>query len=455
MGSNKNIITEPYEKWYLQAIEASRLNSNISSSGMNFIDHGRRVAIEKLKNIKFPTSHIEDYRFTDLSNLIVSRLVLPENIDEKKLIAHMENHRISKSGPTVVFSNGKFSPVLSSFKELPQGLYIGQFSEIESKKKQNKIEKYNNLVSLFGGYFACLNSATVNDALCIIVEPGLRLENEPLHLLTLNDCATSNSKSLNYIPSRLFVWLGEGAAIDIVEESTTIGKGNHMSNMVAEFYLSKDAKLSHKYIQLDKTTKNSYHFKSTMVGQEQNSHYECIEVRTGLNVSRHDLILKQFGPSTKASMKHFMLAGNNQLLDLHSKIILNYRKGTTHPLHKSIVSHSTGQSVFDGNICVNKYAQKTDAKQLSRNLLTIPKATVSVKPNLQIIADDVKCSHGCTVSDIHDAETFYFASRGICNTLARKALVNSFAFEVVREIKYPSLRERIKKAIQNVITNEE
>merc|ERR1712113_1337659 len=142
---------------------------------------------------------------------------------------------------------------------------------------------------------------------------------------------------------------------------------------------------SHKYIQLDKTTKNSYHFKSTMVGQEQDSHYECIEVRTGLNVSRHDLILKQFGPSTKASMKHFMLAGNNQLLDLHSKIILNYRKGTTNQLHKSIVSHSTGQSVFDGNIRVNKYAQKTDAKQLSRNLLTIPKATVSVKPNLKLL----------------------------------------------------------------------
>jgi len=295
----------------------------------------------------------------------------------------------------------------------------------------------------------------MGDVLCIIVEPGTRLENRPFHLLTLNKCSTLNPKSLSYIPSRLFIWLGEDAIIEIVEENMTIGKGNHISNMVAEFHLSKNAKLSHKYIQLDKTTKNSYHFKSTLVGQGQNSHYECIEVRTGLNVSRHDLILKQFGPSTKTLMKHFMLAGNNQLLDLHSKVILDYPKGTTNQLHKCIASHATSQSVFDGNIRVNQYAQKTDAKQLSRNLLTIPKATVNVKPNLQIIADDVKCSHGCTVSDIHDAETFYFASRGICNEIARKALVNSFAFEVVREIKYTSLRERIKKAIQNVITIEE
>lgn len=112
--------------------------------------------------------------------------------------------------------------------------------------------------------------------------------------------------------------------------------------------------------------------------------------------------------------------------------MLDHPNGKANQLHKCIAAHSSARGVFDGNVQVNKLAQQTDAKQLSRNLLLVPRATVSVKPNLQIVADDVKCTHGCTVSDLEEDELFYFLSRGIDAETARQALVYSFGLEVVQ-----------------------
>ena len=107
-------------------------------------------------------------------------------------------------------------------------------------------------------------------------------------------------------------------------------------------------------------------------------------------------------------MRHFLLCGAAQLSDLHTKLTLDHPRGEADQLHKCIVSSASGRGVFDGNVKVNRMAQKTDAGQLSRNLLLVPRATVNVKPNLQIIADDVKCTHGCAVSDLSEEELFYF-----------------------------------------------
>lgn len=191
---------------------------------------------------------------------------------------------------------------------------------------------------------------------------------------------------------------------------------------------------------------SSHHIKSTLVDQKESSRYECTEVRLGAEVSRHELLIHQLGPETKTVLKHFIFAGKTQLHDLHSKLQLDYHSGAVDQLHKSIVTH-TGHSIFDGNVKVNQLAQKTDAKQLSRNLLISPRSTANIKPNLQIIADDVKCTHGCAVSDLSNIEIFYLTSRGIKIQTARQALIDSFGLEVIRQLKYPALRNRIESAI--------
>ncbi|GFH10688.1 Fe-S cluster assembly protein SufD, partial [Haematococcus lacustris] len=123
----------------------------------------------------------------------------------------------------------------------------------------------------------------------------------------------------------------------------------------------------------------------------------------------HDVVVQQGGPRTQTHMNHFVLASSNQLHDLHTKLELNHPEGVAKQLHKCIVASASGRGVFDGNVKVNRRAQRSDAGQLSRNLLLANRATVNVKPNLQIIADDVKCTHGCAVSDLSDEELFYFS----------------------------------------------
>jgi Fe-S cluster assembly protein SufD len=146
-------------------------------------------------------------------------------------------------------------------------------------------------------------------------------------------------------------------------------------------------------------------------------------------------------------MKHFLLCSEDQLHDLHTSLKLHNPEGVADQLHKCIVSHASGRGVFDGNVQVSKLAQQTDARQMSRNLLLVPKATVNVKPNLQIIADDVKCTHGCAVSDLSTDEMFYFRSRGIDSAEARKALVFSFGAEVVQQLSHKALVERVQAVV--------
>ena len=135
-------------------------------------------------------------------------------------------------------------------------------------------------------------------------------------------------------------------------------------------------------------------------------------------------------------------------MDLHSSVTLDHEEGTTDQTHKCIVSAATGRGVFDGNVQVNKKAQRTDAGQISRNLLLVPKATVNVKPNLQIVADDVVCTHGCTVSDLEEEELFYIQSRGLSPAVARSLLVAGFGLEIVSKMTGEDLRKRVGELVR-------
>jgi Fe-S cluster assembly protein SufD len=188
--------------------------------------------------------------------------------------------------------------------------------------------------------------------------------------------------------------------------------------------------------------------------QEGSSTYKLVEASVGGRLSRHNLQIMQLGPDTHTEFSTFQLAGKRQLQDLHSSLVLSYPHGVSRQLHKCIVTDSTGHAVFDGNVRVNRYAQQTDAGQLSRSLLLAPRATVNVKPNLQIIADDVKCSHGAAISDLEEEQLFYFRARGIDAETARSALVFSFGAEVLQHLSYESLRKRVEALVKGSLAAE-
>lgn len=185
--------------------------------------------------------------------------------------------------------------------------------------------------------------------------------------------------------------------------------------------------------------------------QEAESSYQLVEVSSGGKLSRHNLHVQQLGPGTVTELSTLHLAFDEQTQDLHSRLVLDYPRGSSRQLHKCIVANSQGQAVFDGNVKVNRYAQQTDAGQLTRSLLLEPRATVNVKPNLQIIADDVKCSHGAAISDLEESQLFYFQARGIDPKTARKALVFSFGAEVVSQLPNSFVQKKVENQIRELL----
>jgi Fe-S cluster assembly protein SufD len=318
-----------------------------------------------------------------------------------------------------------------------------------SKRFLNVISKYNSLLVSHGGFFSHLNSATKRDALCVFAEPGANLGSMTLQMLILSTGTSLKSSATNYIAPRILVFVGQGTSLEVIEEYASLGSSQQFSNSVMECYLSEKSKLLHRYVQLESPQSVNYHIKSTQVDQKEGSHYKCLEIRIGSAISRHDLLVSQAGLNTDTDIKHFILAGENQSHDIRSKIQLDYPMAAVNHFHKSIVAQSTGRSLFDATIKVGREAEKTVANQLSRNLLLASRASLISRPKLQIIAEDVKCTHGCAVSDLDDHSMFYFASRGIGKQAARQALVYSFGLERITEIGHENLRMRVEHAVLN------
>lgn len=351
--------------------------------------------------------------------------------------------------PNLVFVDGFIVNTLTQLGDLPKEVFVGSLSNLRSDSEI--VKRVNDFVSSFEGDLFCyLNGVGTQDLVVIYVPEGCKIES-PLCLRYYSlEGADSGLKELPISNPRVMVVVEKGGEIGVVEEYVGgDGDKSYWANSVTEFALGEGAKVTHSYIQSQSL--NAAHFKWTSVQQESSSTYELVEVSTGGKLSRHNLHVQQLGARTMTKLSTFHLALNDQTQDLHSKLVLDHPQGFSRQLHKCIVAHSAGQAVFDGNVKVNRYAQQTDAGQLTRSLLLEPRATVNVKPNLQIIADDVKCSHGAAISDLEEDQLFYFRARGVDLDTARKALVFSFGAEVVEQLPYNFLRNKVETQIKELL----
>jgi Fe-S cluster assembly protein SufD len=421
----------------------------------NLLTDSRRMGLSSLKTKKIPTKRFEEYRFTDLRPFNCSDLVLPTSITSDSLKKHLEHLSISQvETPYAVIIDGVFSPQHSSLQNIPRGMYVGSFASLKSSSiGADCFSDYDTMVSSSGGFFASLNSATTKDPFCIIMNPNTTLIHQPLHLIIISSNLNEDSKTTNYSAPRIYIRIAEEAHLKVIEEYVSLGAGPKITNSVMECLMSKGAKIIHQYIQTEVSNHTCSHFKSTIVNQTEKSHYSCTEIRIGGGTNRHDLILNQLGSNTITNMKHLILASENQMQDLHSKVTLDFPKSVLNQLHKCIVAHSTGQGVFDGNVKVNQMASKTNAQQISRNLLLNQRSSVYVKPNLQIIAEDVRCTHGCTVSELDESLTLYLALRGINKKTAQQALICSFGLEIINCLGNTDIRTRVEEALFFTLKN--
>ena len=426
------------DKWIAGSVERC--------SGGAGVDALRDAALARLAHARKPTSRVEEYRFTDLAPLVTASPVAADPA-ARDAVDDASAWTLSSADATrVVLVDGVFAPALSDLTGVPEAAVVGALSADPALADAAALGAVSDLR---GGVIADLNAALASDVVIIDLPAGLELAN-PVHVVQLS---TAGGDGMRASAPRVRVSLGEGAKMTLVEEFAAapgVAKdAAYWHNGVCEITLASEASLTHAMVQSQ--SRAAVHTRGTFLTQAESSAYALAEVNVGGKIGRHDLGVTQLGPRTSTELACFNLAGAGQCLDLHSSVTLDHEEGTTDQTHKCIVSAATGRGVFDGNVQVNKNAQRTDAGQISRNLLLVPKATVNVKPNLQIVADDVVCTHGCTVSDLEEEELFYIQSRGLSPAVARSLLVAGFGLEIVSKMTGEDLRKRVGELVREAL----
>ena len=410
------------------------------------------VCRQSLSSLRVPTLRDEAYRFTDLSPLTKASLYLSEgargaggaggalDADVSELVA---GTGLDAEAVRVVVVDGVVQSVVGP---VPPAAYVGS---VDGAPEDVLRFLLGTQSKSRGGPFATLNGAAARDCTVVYVPENCTFT-APIHIINISSTSGAGAGSGNggmaFSAPRVLAFLEAGSSAAIIEEFVSLpGTGGaHATFSVTEIELDDAASLTHKFVGLDGD--KAVNLKSTLVSQGKESTYSLTEVRLGGELTRHDVGIVQLGERTHTEMKHFLLAGEGQTHDLHTTLQLDHPEGTADQIHKCIAVADTSKCVFDGNVRVNRMAQRTDAGQLSRNLLLAPRATVNVKPNLQIVADDVKCTHGCAVSDLEAEQLFYLQTRGIDPSSARKMLVYSFGGEVTQKLNDKRLVERVTAA---------
>ncbi|MGD1712821.1 Fe-S cluster assembly protein SufD [Dapis sp. BLCC M172] len=398
-----------------------------------------------VRELAFPTKQDEEWRFTDLSAMMklgfqapapveldalsIAPFILPEAIDSR-----------------LVFVNGVFAPNLSSLTDIENEIFVGNLGQLPTEYQ----ERIGNYLAQQPGsqeVFTSLNTAGLTDA-AVVWLPKNQVVEKPIHLLFI---ATETEIPI-LTQRRCLVVAESNSSAKIVEHCVTAevicpeapSSHPYLTNTVTEIWVEENAEINHTRVQRDAGA--AFHIGKTAIAQAKNSRYSCNAIHLGAKLSRHNLEVTQMGEGTETNLYGLSFIGNQQEADTHSSIILNHPHGVTDQLYKCIVDNKA-HSVFNGKVYVSQTAQLTNAAQLNRNLLLSSGGRVDTKPQLEIIADDVKCSHGATVSQLDDDEVFYLQSRGLSQEASRNLLIDAFAAEIINKLPLPSLQHILKQCV--------
>ena len=411
----------------------------------DFLIDLKQKAASVLTQSRFPNKRDEEWQFTDISDLlkidfqVAKETTLTTDILNQFVLEEAKNSRL-------VFVNGIYSAELSNTTALLDRVYVGNLSNLSDTKK-TQLASYLGQQEGSDEFFTTLNTAGLDDVAIAWVGSDVTIET-PIHLLFLS--VVDSVPSL--VQTRVLV-IGEANSNFSIVESYGAVTTNctdrpqqkpYFSNVVTEIYLAENSQVNH--IRNQRESGDSFHIAKTAIAQSKNSSYTNYDFNLGSKLCRHNLDIYQQGEQTESNLNGLTIIAGRQVSDTHSAIHLRHPHGKTNQLHKCIVDEYS-HAVFSGKVFVPKAAQMTNASQLNRNLVLSSKARVNTKPELQITADNVKCSHGATVSQLEADEVFYLRSRGLNDYDARHLLIDAFAGEILDKVSLHSLEKRLRQCI--------
>lgn len=392
----------------------------------------REQAQAVLGALAMPTLRDEAWRFTDLAPL--HRLTFEPVLAASRLQPDdIAPFCLDDAAYRLVFVDGVYAPQLSS--PAPEGCLIATDLPSAMATHPSELAAQLGYSQLLGdNVFAALNTAFLQDAAVLVVPRNETLA-APVHLLFVATQAGALSHP------RCLLFAGAGSRVTLIEDYVALQDAAYLVNPVTEIVLAEQAQVTHIRVQRDGS--QAFHIANCAVSVGRSANYQSVSVAMGAQLSRFQLRVV-LGEGAECAVDGLALLTGSQLADTHSCIDHAQPHGTSRQLNKSIADGSA-HAVFNGKVVVRPGAQRTDSAQSSRNLLLSSRAQVDTQPQLEIFADDVKCTHGATIGQLDADEVFYLQSRGLSESAARQLLTYAFGAEIIERIPVGSLKRQLQQ----------
>lgn len=398
----------------------------------------RTLAKDAYCMMGLPTVKQEAWKYTNLKDLKKLDLRQAESV-EVTVPDRLPDSVPSIDAYRVVLVNGRFCPGLSDLDGLPAKVKLGGLAQAIEVAPDAFVDRIGTLLSDIDEAVLALNTAYLADGFFLEIGRGVVLD-KPVHLISL---AVGGDEALAFHPRNLLV-AGEGSIATVIETHAGPGGGMTVNNNVTEILVERNANMGHYKLQQEPV--GAYHLATTAVKLEDNAVYDSFVLQLGAGLARSDVRCLVDGSHAEARINGAYHGGENQHIDNTTFIDHAKPDSQSREIFKGVLD-GNGRGVFQGKILVRQAAQRTDGNQLNKALLLSRQAELDSKPELEIYADDVKCSHGATTGDLDEDQLFYLRARGIDEEKARKILVQAFMFDVLEEIQNSQVKDIFHQAI--------
>jgi Fe-S cluster assembly protein SufD len=405
--------------------------------GPRWVQDMRDRAAARFATLGLPTSRDEEWRFTSIAP-ITSTEFKPAAADTTAATeAELAGYLYSDASHRVVVVNGRFSPELSRAANLPPGVRVGSLATAVTEQADIVQRFLGQLADVGSRGFIALNTALVADGAYVYIPDGVALET-PLHILFVTTAASSTP--LMWSPRALIV-AGDRSQSRIVETYVGPRGSVYFTNAVTEVFAGEDSIVDHYKVQQESL--DAFHIGSMHIHATRNSTVSSHSFSLGGKLVRNDVIALLDGEGAECTLNGLYLADGERLVDNHTTIDHAKPHCPSHEIYKGIIG-GHARAVFNGKIIVRPDAQKTDAKQTNRALLLSDDASINTKPQLEIFADDVKCTHGAAIGQLDEDAIFYLRARGLTYFEARDMLIHAFAGDILDRIKIEPLKRALE-----------
>lgn len=419
---------------FRQSMELERVPATLAGHDVPWVVEARQSAFARFMQHGFPTRREEEWKYTDVSMLSKRASLAPDHIPpDPPATAALYAWSLSQQGAhLMVFVNGHYSEELSSLGGLPPGvelLSLAAMLDDAAELPQPFFEQQREHT-----IFAALNNAFATDGAVLLLAPGAQLE-QPIYLLFI----ACGHGVANY--PRNLVLAGAGARAQVIEHYMGTLETHSFTNGMTQMRLETDAEIQHYKLLQEGVA--AYHIAGIHAEQAAGSDFTSHSFALGAHVGRNDIGSQLAGRGCRCTLNGLYLLDDKQHMDHHTRIDHLAIDGVSREYYRGVLN-GISHGVFNGKVVVHPGARGTDAHQSNRNLLLSRQAEIDTKPQLEIFADDVKCTHGATVGQLDEDALFYLRSRGIDADLAKSMLVYAFANEIIEKVEVPILRTRIE-----------